>query len=119
MSLSTSGHYDTEKYELKSLVTATHTEALSLFRGFAAELGGLIGGKSELMNKKVDDVMNKLIEKLRGQVGIRERIVGLRYEFTEFGRSEGNTFLSGIATGTLIAEKAPSGGKRKTRKLRK
>lgn len=119
MSLSTSGHYDTEKYEIKSLVTATHTEALSLFRGFAAELGGLIGGKSDLMNKKVDDVMNKLIEKLRPQVGIKEKIVGLRFEFAEFGRSEGNTFLSGIATGTLLTEKTATGGRRKTRKLRK
>jgi len=113
MSIATTDYYDTEKYEVKSFVTATHTEALSLFRGIAAELGGLIGGKSDLMNKKVNDVMNKLIEKLREQIGIKERIVGARFEFAEFGRSEGNTFLSGIATGTVIAEKPVSGGSRR------
>lgn len=122
MSIATTDYYDTEKYEVKSFVTATHTEALSLFRGLAAELGGLIGGKSDLMNKKVNDVMNKLIEKLRAQIGTKERIVGARFEFAEFGRSEGNTFLSGIATGTVISEKLPTGGVRrnlKTRKLRR
>ena len=113
MSIATTDYYDTEKYEVKSFVTATHTEALSLFRRIAAELGGLIGGKSDLMNKKVNDVMNKLIEKLRAQIGIKERIVGARFEFAEFGRSEGNTFLSGIATGTVIAEKPVSGGSRR------
>jgi uncharacterized protein YbjQ (UPF0145 family) len=116
MSIATTDYYDTEKYEVKSFVTATHTEALSLFRGLAAELGGLIGGKSDLMNKKVNDVMNKLIEKLRAQLGVKERIVGARFEFTEFGRSEGNTFLSGIATGTVIAEKPVSGGSRRLRR---
>ncbi len=119
MSIATTDYYDTEKYEVKSFVTATHTEALSLFRGIAAELGGLIGGKSDLMNKKVNDVMNKLIEKLRAQIGIKERIVGARFEFAEFGRSEGNTFLSGIATGTVIAEKPVSGGSRRKSTTRK
>lgn len=115
MSIATTDYYDPEIYEVKSFVTATHTEALSLFRGIAAELGGLIGGKSELMNKKVNDVMNRLIEKLRGQIGQDERIVGARFEFAEFGRSEGNTFLSGIATGTVVGKKASSGGRRRSR----
>jgi uncharacterized protein YbjQ (UPF0145 family) len=119
MSIATTDYYDTEKYEVKSFVTATHTEALSLFRGIAAELGGLIGGKSDLMNKKVNDVMTKLIEKLRAQVGVKERIVGARFEFAEFGRSEGNTFLSGIATGTVIAEKPASGGSRRKNMTRR
>lgn len=120
MSIATTDYYDPEKYEVKAFVTATHTEALSFFRGIAAELGGLLGGKSDLMNKKVNDVMNTLLEKLRAQLGMKEKIVGARFEFAEFGRSEGNTFLSGIATGTIVAEKSPSsGGSRKTRKLRR
>ena len=122
MSIATTDYYDTAKYEIKSFVTATHTEALSLFRGFAAELGGLLGGKSDLMNKKVNDVMGKLIEKLKAQISGSEKIVGLRFEFAEFGRSEGNTFLSGIATGTIIGEKKQQGGNKKksiTRKNRK
>ncbi len=70
------------------------------------------------MNKKVNDVMNKLIEKLRAQLGTKEKIVGARFEFAEFGRSEGNTFLSGIATGTVIAEKPVSGGSLKKKRSR-
>ena len=120
MSIATTGYYDTQKYQVKSFVVATHTEGLSLFRGFAAELGGLVGGKSDLMTKKVNDVMNKLIEKLRAQIGIKERIIGAKFEFAEFGRSEGNTFLSGIATGTIIEEiSASGGGRNKTRKIRR
>jgi uncharacterized protein YbjQ (UPF0145 family) len=113
MSISTSDFYDLQKYEVKSLVTATHTEGLSLARGFVAEIGGIFGGKSDLMNKKVNDVMNMLILKLQRQIQGPERIIGVKFEFAEFGRSQGNTFLSGIATGTIISPKL-TGGKRNT-----
>lgn len=119
MSISTSDTYDLQKYEVKTLVLATHTEALSLARGFVAELGGLFGGKSDLMNKKVNDVMLALMDKLKKQISGNERIVGTKFEFAEFGRSEGSTFLSGIATGTVIAPKQVAGGKRRRNKTRK
>jgi hypothetical protein len=45
--------------------------------------------------------------------------VGVRFEFAEFGREESNSFLSGIATGTLITPKQAGGGRGKTRKSRK
>lgn len=118
MSISTSDFYDIQKYDVKAFLSATHTEALSLARGFVAELGGLFGGKSDLMNKKVNDVLNALIQKLKVQIQPGERIVGVRFEFAEFGRSEGNTFLSGIATGTIIAPKM-RGGRKKTRRVKK
>jgi uncharacterized protein YbjQ (UPF0145 family) len=117
MSISTSDLYDLQKYEVKALVTATHTEGLSLARGFIAEIGGLFGGKSDLMNKKVNDVMNMLIQKLQKQIQSGERIIGVSFEFAEFGRSEGNTFLSGIATGTIISPKM-TGGKRKATRVK-
>lgn len=117
MSISTSDFYDLQKYDVKALVTATHTEGLSLARGFIAEIGGIFGGKSDLMNKKVNDVMNMLLEKLKKQLQSGERIVGARFEFAEFGRSEGSTFLSGIATGTIISPKAPTGGRIRRRKI--
>lgn len=120
MSISTSDYYDTQKYEVKAFVSATHTEGLSLARGFVAELGGLFGGKSDMMNKKVNDVMNSLIQKLQKQIQGNERIIGASFEFAEFGRSQGNTFLSGIATGTVIAPRM-TGGRRlkKHRQTRK
>lgn len=121
MSIATTGHYDTQQYVVKSFVMATHTEALSLARGFVAEIGGIFGGKSDIMNKKVDDVMKKLYEKLKVQIGAGEKIVGAHFEFTEFGRGESNSFISGIATGTLISPRQrPMGGMRYgTRRVRR
>ena len=127
MSISTSDIYNIQKYDVKGLAIATHSEALSLARGFIAELGGIIGGKSDLMKKKIDDVMAALVQKLQAQISGGERIVGVKFEFAEMGRSDANTFLSGIATGTIItprASPAVGGNRRKakakaTRKARK
>ena len=125
MSISTSDLYEMDKYTVKSVVVVTHTEALSLARGFVAGIAGLFGGKSDIMNKKVNDVMNNLGKKLQAKlVAPGEKIVGVRFEFAEFGREESNSFLSGIATGTLLTPKqakpvASGGSKGKTRKSRK
>ena len=126
MSVTTSSHYDPAQWEVKGMVLATHTEAVSILRGFMAGLGGIIGGKSDTMNKKVDDVMTNLIQKLKAQIAPGEMVVATHFQFTEFGRDESNSFLSGIATGTLLkprgapaAPAAPAaavGGKRNTRR---
>lgn len=122
MSIATTGHYDTQKYDVKSFVLVTHTEALSVGRGFIAGITGIFGGSSDVMNKKVDDVTNKLLAKLKEKIGPGEKLVGVRFEFAEFARQEANSFLSGIATGTLISPKqgGMSGGKRaKTRRMKR
>jgi uncharacterized protein YbjQ (UPF0145 family) len=123
MSLTTSSQYDSNLWEVKGMLLANHTEAVSILRGFMAGVGGIFGGKSDIMNKKVDDVMSNLIQKLKAQIGPGEMVVAAHFQFTEFGRDESNTFLSGIATGTLLKRKgaeAPVGGRRNTtRKNRK
>ena len=122
MSIATTDHYDLTTYDVKSFVLVTHTEALSLGRGLVAGITGIFGGTSDIMNKKVDDVTTKLLAKLQTKVGPGEKIVGVRFEFAEFARQESNSFLSGIATGTLIAPKqaTSSGGTRgRTRKHRR
>ena len=124
MSIATTDFYETDKYKVKSFVIATHTEALSLARGFVAGITGLFGGQSDIMNKKVNDVTSQLLKKLQAKLGPGEKIVGVRFEFAEFGREQSNSFLSGIASGTLLTPKqtapASSGGSRgSTRKLRR
>ena len=122
MNIATSDFYETDLYQVKSLVVVTHTEALSLARGFVAGITGLFGGQSDIMNKKVNDVMKSLIEKLQKRLGPGEKLVGVRFEFAEFGREQSNSFLSGIASGTLLTPKqgVPVGGGRgTTRKLRR
>jgi uncharacterized protein YbjQ (UPF0145 family) len=124
MSIATTDFYETDKYRVKTFVLETHTEALSLARGFVAGITGIFGGQSDIMNKKVNDVTAKLLQKLQARIGSGEKMVGVRFEFAEFGREQSNSFLSGIATGTLLtpiqAAAVPSGGgKRKTRKSRR
>jgi uncharacterized protein YbjQ (UPF0145 family) len=124
MSIATTDFYETDKFKVKSFLLETHTEALSLARGFVAGITGIFGGQSDIMNKKVNDVTGKLLEKLKGKLGPGEKIVGVRFEFAEFGREQSNSFLSGIATGTLLTPKQPApastgGGKGKTRKARR
>ena len=110
MSIVTTGQYDADKWEVKSMVAATHTESVSLFRGLIAGIGGIIGGPSETMNKKMNDIMAKLISKLQAQIGADEMVVGTQFQFSEFGREQSNTFISGLVTGTLLKRKAQSGG---------
>lgn len=115
----TSGVYDTAIYEPRRFVSATHTEAVSVFRGLVAGIGGLIGGKSDTMNKKVEDVMQELIKKMAHTLGANEKIVGVQFQFTEFGRTEQNVFLSGIATGTVIGLKSGGMARNSPRKSRR
>jgi hypothetical protein len=120
MSIATTDLYEMDKYRVKSLVVVTHTEALSLARGFVAGITGLFGGQSDIMNKKVNDVMTSLVQKLQAKLGPGEKIIGARFEFAEFGREQSNSFLSGIATGTLLTPKqAVGGGKGTTRRVRR
>lgn len=122
MNIATSDLYEMDKYTVKSLVVVTHTEALSLARGFVAGITGIFGGQSDIMNKKVNDVMTSLVQKLKAKLGPGEKLVGVRFEFAEFGREQSNSFLSGIASGTLLTPKQASstgGGRGTTRKLRR
>ena len=118
MSIVTTSQYDADKWEVKSMVAATHTESVSLFRGLIAGIGGIIGGPSETMNKKMNDIMAKLISKLQSQIGPDEMVVATQFQFSEFGREQSNTFISGVVTGTLLKKKAQTGG-RKNRTYRK
>jgi uncharacterized protein YbjQ (UPF0145 family) len=125
--ISTSGDYDTDAHEARRMVSATHTESVSVLRGLVAGIGGIVGGKSDTMNKKVDDVMEHLVKGLVKGLSANERVVGAQFQFTEFGRSERNIFLSGIATGTVIGPKSSHNGggrssnnkRRQTRRIKR
>lgn len=118
MALSTSDYYDLAKYKVKDIVTVSHTEALSVARGFVAGIGGIFGGKSDIMNKKIIDVEKNLKSKLREHLTGSDKIIGIKFNFTEFGRGETNMFLTGFASGTIITP-IHGGSLRKTLKNRK
>lgn len=109
MSISTSSQYDQAKWEVKRLVTANHTEAVSLARGLFAGIGAIFGGPNDMMNKKIEDVVEQLKVKIMQQISPGECVVGFHMQFAEFGRSESNTYLSGSASGTILMPKLNQG----------
>ena len=115
MSVFTTSQYDASIWTPVKTIYATHTEAVSLLRGFVTGITSIIGGKQDMLNKKMDDVTDALMKKIRGQVNSDQCVIGFSIELTEFGRSDTNTTISGLAMGTLLKKKAQGGGTRKRR----
>jgi uncharacterized protein YbjQ (UPF0145 family) len=119
MSVFTTTQYDASTWTPVKTIYATHTEAVSLLRGFVTGITSIIGGKQDMLNKKMDDVTEALMKKIKDQVDPDQCVVGLSIELAEFGRSETNSTISGLAMGTLLKKKGQGGGKRSTLKKRK
>ena len=119
MSVFTTPQYDATIWTPVKTVHATHTEAVSLLRGIVAGFTSIVGGKQDILNKKMDDITHSLLEKMRKQVGAGECIIGLNIELSEFGREGSSTTISGLAMGTLLRKSGKGGGARKTRRMRR
>lgn len=115
MSVFTTSQYDASMWTPVKTIYATHTEAVSLFRGIASGIVGLGGGPDTFLNKKMDDITGSLMKNIKGQLESDQCVVGFSIEFTTFGRSDANTTISGLAMGTLLKKKAQGGGTRKRR----
>ena len=113
MSVFTTSQYDASVWTPVKTIYATHTEAVSLLRGFVTGITSLVGGKQDILNKKMDDVTDALMKSIRQQVSADQCVVGFSIELAEFGRSEANTTISGLAMGTLLKKKGQGGGTRK------
>lgn len=109
MSVFTTGQYDASIWTPAKTIHATHTEAVSFFRGLVTGVTALIGGKQDILNKKMDDVTDALMKKIKDQIDSDQCVVGFSIELTEFGRSETNTTISGLAMGTLLKKKMKGG----------
>ena len=123
MFLSTTDAFDTNKFKIGGLVTATHVEAISAFRSFFADLRGMLGNKSEMLTKKLQDAHNgafaTLLQNAAAKYPNAGGIVGVRTEMGEMSNSEGGPgFLTIIVTGTAIVPKT-SGGSRRRRATRR
>lgn len=64
----------------------------------------------------MDDVTGALMKKVKAQVDSDQCVIGFSIELTEFGRSDANTTISGLAMGTLLKKKAQGGGRRTLKK---
>jgi uncharacterized protein YbjQ (UPF0145 family) len=117
MSVFTTSQYDASIWAPVKTITATHTEAVSFIRGIATGFTSMFGGKQDMLNKKMDDVLSALMKKMKMQIETDQCVVGFSIELTEFGRSETNATISGLAMGTLLKKKM-QGGRRHSRKRR-
>lgn len=122
MILSTLDFFETDKYKVGGLVTATHVEAISAFRSFFAELRGAFGNKSEMLTKKLQDAHNgafaTLIENTQARYPNAVGVVGIRTELGEISNMEGGPgFLTVIVTGTAIVPKMGGGSRRRRRRI--
>jgi tripartite-type tricarboxylate transporter receptor subunit TctC len=57
MLLTSTENYDTSLYRLGNIIISTDVQAVSGFRDFGARVMGAFGGSSDLMDKKVKDVV--------------------------------------------------------------
>lgn len=113
----TTGHYDTNEWEPVDIITVAHNESVSFVRGIGVGIGEMFGGKSSLLEKKIMDLRQGLIneaEKLVKAKGDNYMIVAFDMETSGFGQ----TFIV-IASGTLLRKKRQSAGATHSLKTRK
>jgi uncharacterized protein YbjQ (UPF0145 family) len=84
-------------------------ESVSIFRSIIAGLAGLIGGRSELIEKKMNDLSRVLMEEL--QLEAKKKypstvaLVDVKVLFSHIGGDESGIFLSGQASGTVLVKR--------------
>lgn len=104
----TTGIYDTTLWEPVDMITVSHNESISALRDFGVGIGQIFGGKSELLEKKINDLRQGLIleaEKLLRTRGDDYMIVGFDMETSHFDRA-----IIMIGTGTLLRRRKQMGG---------
>ena len=105
-------------------VFAQRVETISLLRNFMAGFGGIIGGRSTTMEKKMDDLTKVLLEEIQANAISKYpnavALVDLKLHFSDIGKTEQNMFLAGQASATVLIQAQPqphqlTGGKRKSK----
>ncbi len=107
--LTTTPDYDMNMYKPAGMVTANRVESISYARGMIAEVPGVFGGKSSLIQNAVNDLtdnaMKELRKKARSQYKKISAIIGVDVKITTTTRSSGEKyteFMIATATGTVL-----------------
>ena len=91
-------------------VFVQRVETVSIFRNIVAGLAGLFGGRSELIEKKMNDLSRVLMEELqleaRKKYPLTVALVDVKVLFSHIGGDESGIFLSGQASGTILVKRA-------------
>lgn len=110
-------------------VFAQRVEAVSLLRDFMAGIGGLIGGQSTTMEKKMNDLtkvlQDELQKKAKEQYPNVVALVDVTLTFSDIGTDASSMFIAGQASATALVratnksaptpEPAPLKGGRRTK----
>ena len=106
MLLTSIENYDTSLYRLGNIIISTDTQAVSGFRDFGARVMGAFGGPSDMMDKKVKDVveaaMKRFTDKLKAKGA--KGAIGLTTDVNAFVDRE-QVYIIATITGTPLMEK--------------
>ena len=90
-------------------VFAQRVETVSLLRDLFAGIGGIIGGRSTTMEKKMDDLTKVLLEEIQAKTISKYpnavALIDLNLLFSDIGKTQNNMFLAGQASATVLIRK--------------
>jgi uncharacterized protein YbjQ (UPF0145 family) len=95
-------------------VFAQRVESISIARNFFAGLGGVVGGRSTMMEKKMNDLTTVLMEELDIQAKKlypnAVALVNVNVHFSDICKSDSSMFLAGQASATAIIKRVKAVG---------
>jgi uncharacterized protein YbjQ (UPF0145 family) len=106
MYLSTLPIYDTSLYVPGNIIVSTDVQAVSGIRDMGAQLMGVFGGSSQLMDKKVKDVVGEAMSRFiaTAQTKGAEAAVGITTDVNAFVDKD-QVYIIATITGTPLMDK--------------
>jgi len=100
--LATTPFYDISRYDIIGIATSITVHAVSAFRGLGANIGGLFGGKSDLLEKVFRDARSDAYEDLSKKARAQgaDLVIGVEIEVQEL-----KNFFIFTAAGTMLKKK--------------
>ena len=90
-------------------VFAQRVESISVGRSFFTGIGGVAGGRSTMMEKKMNDLTQALMQELDIQAKkmypSAVALVNVQVHFSDIGKTDSSMFLAGQASATAIIKR--------------
>jgi uncharacterized protein YbjQ (UPF0145 family) len=90
-------------------VFVQRVESISIARNFFAGVTGVAGGRSTMMEKKMNDLTQALMQELDSQAKKMYpnavALVNVQVHFSDIGKNDQNMFLAGQASATILIKR--------------
>lgn len=90
-------------------VFVQRVESISIARNFFAGVTGVAGGRSTMMEKKMNDLTQALMQELDSQAKKiypnAVALVNVQVHFSDIGKNDQNMFLAGQASATILIKR--------------